>query len=390
MPAGFYNGEVMFADNVRFDGGTQPGQVTTNGQLLIGSTVAPNIRVGNLLTPNAGSTVTFDYSSPNINLNVTTTVLGNTTIGLGSGNGTISGGQNTALGYATLAALTSGANNTAIGFNSMLLIQGGASNTALGHGSLGTNVSGGANTSIGYASLSSNTGSNNVAVGVSALQSFGGNNSTAVGYLACRDTTGTGNTILGFIGLVNNTSGTNNTGVGYQTFAYLSTGSNNTAIGYDSGSALTTNDSGNLLLDHVGVVGDNNVTRIGTNQTTCYIQGISGVTVAASVPVLIDAAGQMGTILSSERYKENIVDMPESLSVLDLRPVQFNYKPEYSPLSIPETQYGLIAEEVAKDFPYLAIYKDGQPETVKYHELCVFLLAEIQRLEARVTMLEAK
>jgi hypothetical protein len=78
--------------------------------------------------------------------------------------------------------------------------------------------------------------------------------------------------------------------------------------------------------------------------------------------------------------------MPQSLSVLDLRPVQFNYKSDENK----EINYGLIAEEVAKDFPYLAIYKDGQPETVKYHELCVFLLAEIQRLETRVTMLEAK
>jgi hypothetical protein len=46
MP-GFNNG-VVWADNVRFDGSAYPGQVTTDGQLLIGSTVAPNIRVSTL------------------------------------------------------------------------------------------------------------------------------------------------------------------------------------------------------------------------------------------------------------------------------------------------------------------------------------------------------
>jgi len=60
MP-GFNNG-VMWADNVRFDGVGYPGAVTTDGQLLIGATVAPNIRVGTLtagtgiaITPGAGT-----------------------------------------------------------------------------------------------------------------------------------------------------------------------------------------------------------------------------------------------------------------------------------------------------------------------------------------------
>lgn len=41
-------GTVMKADNVSFDGTDRGGIVTTNGQLLIGSSVAPHIRVGTL------------------------------------------------------------------------------------------------------------------------------------------------------------------------------------------------------------------------------------------------------------------------------------------------------------------------------------------------------
>jgi hypothetical protein len=65
--AGFDN-DVMYADNVRFDGAKFPGQVTTNGELLIGSTAAPNIRVGNLTSPLG--TITIGYSAPNITIDL--------------------------------------------------------------------------------------------------------------------------------------------------------------------------------------------------------------------------------------------------------------------------------------------------------------------------------
>jgi len=55
MP-GFNNG-VVWADNVRFDGTGYPGAVTTDGQLLIGSTASPNIKVG-IPTGSGGITVT--------------------------------------------------------------------------------------------------------------------------------------------------------------------------------------------------------------------------------------------------------------------------------------------------------------------------------------------
>jgi hypothetical protein len=61
MP-GFANipsGQIMFADNVDFSGDGEPtATVTSNGQILIGSEVAPNIRVGNLSSSNSSITVT--------------------------------------------------------------------------------------------------------------------------------------------------------------------------------------------------------------------------------------------------------------------------------------------------------------------------------------------
>lgn len=60
---------IVFADNVDFSG-THPQSraITADGQLLIGSTIAPNIRVGTLTSPDGS--ILFGYVAPNIFLQV--------------------------------------------------------------------------------------------------------------------------------------------------------------------------------------------------------------------------------------------------------------------------------------------------------------------------------
>lgn len=66
--AGITN-DILSADNVNFTGSDSTvGTVTTDGQLLIGSTATPNIKVGNLTSPN--SSITIGYSDPNITVDV--------------------------------------------------------------------------------------------------------------------------------------------------------------------------------------------------------------------------------------------------------------------------------------------------------------------------------
>ncbi len=70
MP-GFDTGSVMYALNVDFTGNSLTSgtaQVTTNGQLLIGSTSLPNIRIGTITSPLG--TLNIGYSAPNITLDV--------------------------------------------------------------------------------------------------------------------------------------------------------------------------------------------------------------------------------------------------------------------------------------------------------------------------------
>ncbi len=103
-------------------------------------------------------------------------------------------------------------------------------------------------------------------------------------------------------------------------------------------------------------------------------------TSGSGVPVYINSNGQLGTLTSSRKYKEDIRDMGDlSDRLMKLRPVTFYYKAEYD--NGPRTlQFGLIAEEVAKVFPELVAYNaDGTVYTVRYQYLSTILLDQVQK-----------
>ena len=82
-----------------------------------------------------------------------------------------------------------------------------------------------------------------------------------------------------------------------------------------------------------------------------------------AVAVLISSTGQLGTVSSSRRGKENIEDMLESSSFInELRPVIFNYRADKKKT----IHFGLIAEEVADVYANLVVFDEaGIPETVR-------------------------
>ena len=137
--------------------------------------------------------------------------------------------------------------------------------------------------------------------------------------------------------------------------------------------------------------------RIGTKvtQTNTFIAGISGVTVAGGVGVIVDTNGHLGTVVSSERFKEAIKPMDKaSEAILALKPVTFRYKHELDPNGIP--QFGLVAEQVEKVNPDLvARDEEGKPYTVRYEAVNAMLLNEflkehrtIQELKSTVAKQE--
>jgi len=266
-------------------------------------------------------------------------------------------------------------------------------NTAIGVGALGSNTDGTFNTAIGSGALFANTsGFTNIAIGSAALTS---------------NTGGFTNIAIGSGALISNTNGSTNTALGAQALESNFTGSGNIAVGYQAG--VNAVGSGNILLGHPGSpIAEDFTIRIGSPpgsgapsiHTRTFIAGIRDKTTGKTdgVAVLIDSNGQLGTVSSSRRYKDDIRDMGEASSgLLMLRPVTFRYK-ETAVAGGRPTEYGLIAEEVADVYPDLVVHSaTGEIETVQYHKLVPMLLNELQkqhlqlgRQEQEITQLKAR
>jgi hypothetical protein len=272
------------------------------------------------------------------------------------------------MGLDALYGNTTGGGNTAIGDNALNGNSTGSFNTGTGISAINNNTSGSYNTADGGLALSNNsTGSYNTAVGYEALSSYVG-----------APITGSNNTATGAEALENNTSGSGNIAVGYQAANNVSSGNSN-----------------NIHIGSLGQSADDGVIRIGTSgtQASFYAAGIYGASSGSSsaIPVLVDSSGQLVTVSSSRRFKEDIQDMGDASSgLMKLRPVTFRYKKPLADGSQP-VQYGLIAEEVAEVYPDLvARSANGQIDSVKYQLLDPLLLNEVQRQQTEIRGLQER
>ena len=267
--------------------------------------------------------------------------------------------------------------NTAEGDLALLRLTTGTDNTAVGTAALQNNTTGSGDTALGVVTLFLNRGgSNNTAVRFAAMNlNFGGDLNTATGYLA----------------LARNRSGNDNTANGDSALARNSTGSNNIAVGAFAGFHLTIGDN-NIDIGNKGVTDESNTIRIGRKgtQLATFIAGIHGTTTAGAdaVPVVIDSAGQLGTVSSSQRFKKEIKPMDQtSEAILGLKPVTFHYKSD----STGTAQFGLIAEEVAQVNPDLVVRDEkGEIYTVRYDAVNAMLLNEFLKEHRTVTEQQTK
>jgi Chaperone of endosialidase len=351
------------------------GNVQVDGNLVLG---------GSLLSPGGASPV---IQAPADGSN-------NFSIGLGGLPSGMTGMQNTAVGDGVLQQNTSGSSNTATGNLALESNNSGSDNTANGYQALYANTTGSLNTANGYQALYSNIGgSDNTATGFWSLYSntTGSFNEASGGYALYYNTGGYSNTASGFQAMYYNSGGSDNTAIGRAALYNNQTGNNNIAIGVQAGYNVMA--SNNIHIGNQGGSGDNGAIRIGTEgtQSSAWIAGIYGTTTGDpdAIAVMVDSNGQLGTVSSSRRYKEDIQDMGDvSSGLLMLRPVTFRYKKPYTDGAKP-IQYGLIAEEVAEVYPDLVTRSaDGEIETVKYHVLVPMLLNELQKQAARIAALE--
>ena len=281
--------------------------------------------------------------------------------------------HNTAEGDFALQNLTTGSDNTAIGNGALFNNSAGVQNTALGRAALFFNTTGFQNVASGFASLFSNTtGFHNTAIGIGALVA---------------NTTGNHNTANGDLALLANTTGSFNTVDGAHALVSNTTGSFNIALGVAAGENLTGNN--NIDISTGGVTGESNTNRVGNEvaftdregimhaaHTKVFVAGLIGATAVGGAAVFVDSSGQLGTMTSSARFKDEIVPMERtSEAIFSLRPVTFRYEKKIDPKGI--HQFGLVAEDVAKVNPDLVMRdKDGNIYTVRYEAVNVMLLNE--------------
>ncbi len=273
---------------------------------------------------------------------------------------------NTAEGQDALLSLTFGDFNTATGYFSLKSNTTGEFNTAIGAAALQNNTAGLENTAIGYDALFSNTfGSRNIAIGSNAL---------------LFNTVGTDNTAIGRFVLRSNTYGGGNTAIGSNALPNDTTGSNNTVVGDAAGSGVTA--ATNVICIGAGVAGAN-------VSNSCYIGSIFGQTSFGGSAVFINANGKLGTMTSSQRFKDDIKPMDNTSETLfTLKPVTFRYKKEID--STGTSQFGLVAEDVEKVNPDLVVHdKDGKPYSVRYEQVNAMLLNEFLKEHKKTEKLEA-
>ena len=307
--AGFEN-NVVYADNVDFTGSTAPtAQVTVAGQLLIGTGSTPAISVGKLYS--SDSSILVNYVAPNINLRSAAaptplTLTGNDLVAISpvannfnlvtfystakfsgtalTGTETLDFSPSNLLIGAPGSAISSGDFNVSLGQNSLQAVSSGAYNTALGYQAL----------------LAVTNGTTNIALGANAAASMTGDSSQiAIGYRALVTANGgSRNIAIGSQALTAATTGSRNVVVGTQAMISLLTGSYNIVLGETAASAYSTSESSNILISSIGVIGESNVTRIGTQgsgnsqQTQCYLAGVLNTLSGRVTPVTAIVVGQ--------------------------------------------------------------------------------------------------
>ena len=345
------------------------------------------------------------------------TATGNTAIGsnallnntTGGTLGNIQGldvGPNVAVGWQALESNTVASANTAVGYQALHSFITGPMGfeqlglcTAVGFQALGNATGGLGNDAFGYRALYNNTdGSGNTAIGLVALSSnTTGNSNTATGDSALRNnTSGSYNTANGAGALVNNATGGANVAIGAQALNSNTAGFQNTAVG---DAALANSISGNAnialgILAGSGVTTAENVICIGADganvSDTCYIGNIFGETSASGVAVYVNSSHKLGTLTSSNRFKDDIKPMEHvSEALFGLKPVIFHYKKDIDPAGM--QQFGLVAEDVEKVNPALVVRdKEGKPYSVRYEQVNAMLLNEFLKEHRKNEEQEAK
>ena len=124
--------------------------------------------------------------------------------------------------------------------------------------------------------------------------------------------------------------------------------------------------------------------------------GSYGYTVGATNRTLyIDNSGDIGGLSSTRESKTNITPIADTDWLMSLEPVSYNrrernedgtYADEYKA----NTEFGLIADDVANVRPEICVFVNGKVSGINYEQLISPMLKEIQNLRAELAAIKEK
>ncbi len=329
----------------------------------------------------------------------------NTFVGSQSGQANISGGYNSLFGYN--AGITStGYYNTVVGADCGFYIQANSGNTMMG-AYAGEYFVGDNNTFIGYNagrnSATQRTGDGNVFIGYNAGSASGSISNKL--YIANSNT----NTPLIYgdfstnnVGLGTNAPGTNrlkviNAGSGITGAAGYFENTNTAGIGLAVFATST----------DVALYAEQKNSTSTTANIAKFASAYGGwsekVTLRSTGSVLmpylatgtgtdlyITSGGELVKFSSSKKYKKDILPLNADINkFMKLQPVSFKWNEKSATEN--KADYGLIAEDIEKIDPALAVYNDkGEVEGVDYQKINVMLLKVVQDQQRKIEDLEKR
>jgi hypothetical protein len=310
----------------------------------------------------------------------------NTAIGDSAGVRLSYGSNNVLVGYRAAYAARTLQTSTILGSSSATVLVYAIGTVGVGHNVLGVVIQSLQDTAIGSSCMygaASSTASANAAVGSQIL------------YTAALME---GNACLGFGCLRNVTGDAKYTvAVGYEAGRLVTSGNDNTSSYFSiylggATRASAVGNSNEIVIGYGAYGNGSNTTTIGhTDITTIYLRGdiYSNKAYAKAVggtnrAAYVDNTGLIGTISSSLRTKQDVVDMEDVGWIDRLHPVNFCYR------STPGVkQYGLIAEEVEGVNKALVGYDwEGLPDSVNYDRLVPVLLKAVRELRHEMAQMK--
>ncbi|MEZ5307742.1 MAG: tail fiber domain-containing protein [Pyrinomonadaceae bacterium] len=310
-----------------------------------------------------------------------TTGNNNAYFGILAGNANTSGERNAFFGVGSGQSNTTGSRNSLFGRGAGNLNISGSDNAFFGHGSGQANSTASNNAFFGAASGATNsTGDRNAFFGTrSGVATTNGSENAYFGYQsALVNTTGAGNSFFGRDSGNANTAGSRNTFIGWFAGDTNTTGSDNTILGA-SADVVGSNLSFATAIGAGAQVSTSNTIALGRANGSDKVQ-IFGLGAAGSTALCRNSSNEISTCSSSIRYKKNIADFSQGLSIVRrLRPVSFVWRDGDI------ADLGLVAEDVAKVSPLLATSKaDGTVEGVKYDRVGVVLVNAVKEQQKQI------